>query len=292
MSTGATPTGLRIVAFHNLPAAYRGVAAWAERAGHTLALVVTTPGPPARRTTGYREIVATAPPGQDVLVTTRLRRVALPLIRALEPDLILSFTFPYLIPPEIIAIPRIAAVNLHPTPLPQYRGPNPLRMIYDGAPTLGATMHYMENAFDTGAILSQHSAPMPTAIAPESIFATWIPLMMGALAEGVERARAGDPGMPQDNALASHSPEFTDEERWLDWQLPKATLQRRATALNIFGPSAKAMIDGQAYLIARLEPVADEVSEKPGTITNRSDETLTISVADGAVRVTASPIMD
>lgn len=291
MQSERARTGLRIVAFHNLPPAYRIAAAWAERMGHTLALVVTTPGPRTRRTMLYRGILATVPPEQNVLVTTRLRRVALPLIEALAPDLILSFTFPYRLPPEILAIPRVAAVNLHPTPLPRYRGPNPMRMIYDGSPTLGATLHYLDNEFDTGAILSQAEGPMPEILSTESVFAAWGPLMMRALAEGMERAIAGDRGRPQDHALATYSPEFSEEERWLDWTLPKATLYHRAAGLNIVG-ATKAMIEGQAYHIPHLEPVADTPSAAPGAVIDRSDEALIIAVADGAVRVTAAPMAE
>jgi methionyl-tRNA formyltransferase len=291
MSGKNAKTGLQIVAFHNLQPAYRIAAAWAERMGHTLSLVVTTPGPSTRRTTLYRAILATAPPEQDVLVTTRLRRVALPLIEALAPDLILSFTFPYRLPPEILAIPRIAAVNLHPTPLPRYRGPNPMRMIYDGAPMLGATLHYLDNDFDTGAILSQAEGPMPEILSTETVFGAWGPLMMRALSEGMERAIAGDPGRPQNHALATGSPEFSEVERWLDWGLPSATLYHRAAGLNIVG-AAKGMIDGQAYRIQRLEPVTDATPAPPGAIVDRSDETMIIAVADGAVRVTATPISD
>ena len=70
-----------IVTFNVLPIAYGLVTRWAEENGHTIALVVTTPGPSTRRTPTYSGVVAMAPPGVDVLVTTRLRRVALPLIR-------------------------------------------------------------------------------------------------------------------------------------------------------------------------------------------------------------------
>ena len=142
--------GLRIVTFNVLPPAYQMVAGWAQQMGHQLVLVVTTPGPSTRRTPTYREIVATAPAGQDVLVTTRLRRVAAPLIRELKPDLVVSMTFPYRIPPEITSIPRYGAVNLHPAPLPYYRGPNPLRGIYENFPTIGATLHRTEEDFRYG----------------------------------------------------------------------------------------------------------------------------------------------
>ncbi len=60
--------------------------------------------------------------GQRRICDDAAARVALPLIRELRPDLIVSFTFPYRVPPEITAIPRYGAVNLHPTVLPAIAG--------------------------------------------------------------------------------------------------------------------------------------------------------------------------
>jgi len=67
---------LRIVTFNILSFAYRVVADWAERHGHELALVVTTPGPASRRNMRYREIVAGVPPTQEVVVTSKVGRLA------------------------------------------------------------------------------------------------------------------------------------------------------------------------------------------------------------------------
>src|SRR2546427_10895120 len=71
-----TTTGLRIVTFNVLPPAYQLVVQWAGQFQHTILLVVTTPGPSTRRTPSYRGVLDSAPIGQDVLVTTRLRRAA------------------------------------------------------------------------------------------------------------------------------------------------------------------------------------------------------------------------
>ena len=106
--------------------------------------------------------------------------------------MIVSFSFPYRIPPEICAIPRYGAVNLHPTALPAYRGPNPLRVIYEGYPLLGATLHWTEEEFDTGRILAQRTASLPANVTPEAVMALWPPLIMGALAAGIAQAVAGD----------------------------------------------------------------------------------------------------
>ncbi|MGI8690473.1 MAG: methionyl-tRNA formyltransferase [Thermomicrobiales bacterium] len=286
-------TGLRVVTFNILPLAYGLVARWAEENGHIVVLVVTTPGPPTRRTPTYQGVIEMAKPGVDVLVTTRLRRVALPLIRALAPDLIVSFTFPYRIPPELTAIPRYGAVNLHPTVLPSYRGPNVARPIYEGAPEIGATLHWTEEEYDNGRILSQQSALLPEDVTGEMIGALWGPLMARTLAEGAARAVAGDPGTPQDDARATYAAPFTEEERWLNWAEPKYTLQRKAVALNLLGPpGAKARIAGEPYRVQRVEALPDAQAASPGVVLDRTEDGFVVGVADGAVQVTAAPLAD
>ncbi len=287
------PSGLRVVTFNILPLAYGLVKRWAEENGHTIILVVTTPGPSTRRTPSYTGVVGMAPPGVDVLVTTRLRRVALPLIRELRPDLIVSFTFPYRIPPELTAIPRYGAVNLHPTVLPSYRGPNVARPIYEGAPAIGATLHWTEEEYDNGRILSQHAAPLPEDVTGEMIGTLWAPLMMRTLAEGVMRAVAGDPGTPQDHARATYAAPFTEAERWLDWAEAKYTLQRKAVALNLLGPpGAKARIAGEPYRLRHVEALPDVRTASPGVVLDHIEGGFVVAVVDGAVRVTAAPIAE
>jgi methionyl-tRNA formyltransferase len=292
MSETQSTKGLRIVTFNVLPPAYQMVAGWAQQLGHKIVLVVTTPGPTTRPMPMYRGVVNAAPRDQDVLITTRLRRVAAPLIRELKPDLVLSMTFPYRIPPEITSIPRYGAVNLHPAPLPYYRGPNPIRMVYEGFPTIGATLHRTEEDFDTGVIYSLQTAPLPEPTTPEAVMATWAPLMMKALADGVARAVAGESGTPQDHSKATYAAEFTEAEHWLNWSEPQVVLQRKVTALNLFGqPTAKARIDGASYLVARVEPLPDVAAKAAaGAVLERSEDSLIVCVGDGALRVQATPL--
>ena len=88
-------TPLRIVTFNVQPMAYELVSNWIRQTNNKHVLAVTTPGPTTRPTPSYQGIVATASREVDILVTRRLRNMATPLIRALQPDLIISFTFPY-----------------------------------------------------------------------------------------------------------------------------------------------------------------------------------------------------
>src|SRR5262245_13557280 len=69
-------------------------------------LVVTTPGPPTRPMTGYKDIVANIPPGVDVLVTSHIKRLAR-MLAPLEPDLIFVSGFPWRFPADLLALPRL-----------------------------------------------------------------------------------------------------------------------------------------------------------------------------------------
>lgn len=77
-------------------------------------------------------------------------------ILKLNADVILVGTWHEKIKKEILDLPVIASVNVHPSFLPKYRGPNPyLQTILHGEKTSGITFHLMDEDFDKGAILSQ-----------------------------------------------------------------------------------------------------------------------------------------
>jgi methionyl-tRNA formyltransferase len=291
MSTSPHHPPLRVVTFNVYPQAYAIVCQWAEQGGHRIELVVTTPGSKVRQTPSYQAVLSSAAPTKDVLVTTRLRKVAQPLISALQPDLIISFSFPHRIPPEICAIPRYGAVNLHPTVLPAYRGPNPLRPIYEGYPLLGATLHWTTAAFDTGNILAQHTMPLPVNITPEAVSALWPPLRLGALTEGIARAVAGDAGTVQDHSQATYAGFFTEEESWLTPADTQQVMQRKCTALSFaLSTGAKLRLGDQVYLVTRVDPLNAAQVAAPGTIIEQTDRGLTLQVADGCVQIQATPV--
>lgn len=74
----------------------------------------------------------------------------------LNADVILVGTWKEKLNKEIVNLPVIASVNVHPSFLPKYRGPNPyLQTILNGEKSSGITFHLMDKKFDNGAILAQ-----------------------------------------------------------------------------------------------------------------------------------------
>jgi methionyl-tRNA formyltransferase len=71
-------------------------------------------------------------------------------------DIIFVGTWKEKIEKATFDIPTIGTINLHPSLLPKYRGPNPyLQTILHGEEYSGITMHLVDENYDTGAILSQ-----------------------------------------------------------------------------------------------------------------------------------------
>ncbi len=282
------PTKLRVITFNYLPIAYRLATEWIHENGHQHILAITTPGPTSRPTPAYREVVESAPRNVDMLVTTRLRQVATPFIRALKPDIILSFTFPYRITPEICAIPTFGAVNIHPSILPAYRGPNPMRQFYEGASKFGSTAHWIAPDYDTGNILSQASAELPKFVTSTTT-RQWAALIRQSIADGMAKAIAGDKGIPQDDSQATYAAAFTNEEQWLNFDEQSDIILRKTVALNLTGGLAKARINGEFFKINCAKVVRGDYNAATGSVIKRDQSGFIMKTVDGALRLQTQP---
>lgn len=79
----------------------------------------------------------------------------LEILKSIKPDYIIGIHFPYLISKEVLNIPIIGFLNLHPAYLPYNRGwHTPSWAIMDETP-IGATLHFMAEALDAGDIIYQ-----------------------------------------------------------------------------------------------------------------------------------------
>lgn len=77
------------------------------------------------------------------------------LLRSMDLDYIFGIHFPYIIPGEILSIPKIGFLNLHPAYLPYNKGWNtPSWAIIDKTP-YGATLHFMTENLDEGDVIHQ-----------------------------------------------------------------------------------------------------------------------------------------
>ena len=83
------------------------------------------------------------------------------LLQSLNVDVLLVCVCKNILRKEVLAIPNMKFVNVHPSLLPRYRGPTPtFWMLYYGEHETGVTYHLMTSNIDEGKILAQRSMPL------------------------------------------------------------------------------------------------------------------------------------
>ena len=96
----------------------------------------------------------------------------IPKFQALAPDYIFSFYYRFMIPEQILACAKIAALNMHGSLLPKYRGRAPVNWaILHGETETGATLHVMEAKPDAGDIVRQATVSIDPDETATDVFA-------------------------------------------------------------------------------------------------------------------------
>jgi methionyl-tRNA formyltransferase len=129
-------------------------------------LLILPEYPPAQRLPyADRQILATAPQqrllqqAQDIEIAyaPALRQASCAsLIEQHAIDFLLVACWPYLIDSILIDSARKAALNMHPSLLPDFRGPNPVEQQLDCRQArFGVSLHLLNRHFDQGDIIAQ-----------------------------------------------------------------------------------------------------------------------------------------
>jgi methionyl-tRNA formyltransferase len=284
----------RVLVFTNIPGGlvYTMLDDVLRPLGHRIVGVVTTPGPPRRRSRDYLDVVAAVRPGVDVVVSNHPQRWAA-MLAPLRPDLIVSGGFPWRIPAEVLALPRLGAINLHPALLPKYRGPSAIEWAFrNGELETGFTVHRLSAEFDTGPILAQARVPIADEDDIDSLLGKLLPHVPGLLRTALERVARGEPGEPQDELQASYAGVFEDDWRIIDWERPAREIHNQVRSwigVRDVPKGAFAEIDGETVLVikTRLLPDAMNGGEPPGTVLSRSGERLVVQTGSGPLEIVA-----
>src|ERR1035437_9571819 len=193
-------------------------------ADHEIALVVTQPDRPVGRD---RQL--TAPPVKLAALEAGLAVVQPEKIRnnpefraqleAIAPDAIVVVAYGRLIPPWMLALPRLGCINLHASLLPRYRGAAPIQWaVAMGDAFTGNTTMLLEEGLDTGPILLQQTVeigPNQTAVELFDILArSGAPLVVETL---VGLAAGTIHLQPQNHEGATFAPLLDREDGRMDF---------------------------------------------------------------------------
>ena len=254
-------------------------------AGHRIKAAYTQPPRPSGR--GHRlqpspvQVLA-GRHGLTVHCPTTLRDPAAQQeFAAIGADAAVVAAYGLILPPPVLAAPRLGCLNVHASLLPRWRGAAPIqRAILAGDAETGVTIMRMDEGLDTGPMLLRQAVPIgPKATAGEltnSLAALGSDLMAAAL----DRLARGElVAHPQPPDGVTYARKLRREEARLDWRRPAVQLERQVRA---FDPWPGAWFEGRGERVRVLEAeVIPGPGTPPGTVI---DEAPTIACGTGALR--------
>lgn len=207
-------------------------------------------------------------------------------LAALQPDLMVVAAYGLLLPPEVLAIPRLGCINVHASLLPRWRGAAPIqRAILAGDTSTGITIMQMDAGLDTGAMLAKASCPISPRDTGASLHDRLALLGGDALLGVVDSLHDGEALVAevQDDALATYASKLNKEEALIQWHQDAEHIARHIRAFNNV-PVAHTRLHGEPVRIWQARVLSDDISvEQPGTIIRADKHGLAVACGDGNV---------
>lgn len=166
-------------------------------------------------------------------------------IKDLQPDLIVVVAYGFILPQEILDVPKYGAINIHASLLPKYRGASPIQSaILNGDKETGVSIMLIDDQMDHGALLGQRkikitdNLPSPDGLRQagdnfESLHDKLAQLGADLLSETLPKYIAGKiKPVSQDDTQATYCKILTKEDGKIDWTKSADEIERQVRAFS------------------------------------------------------------
>jgi methionyl-tRNA formyltransferase len=215
-------------------------------------------------------------------------------LRTEQIDLLLNVHSLYIIHPDLLAVPRWGAYNLHPGPLPRYAGLNSVSWaIYRGEKEHGVTIHKMEAGIDTGATVFQELFPIAdddTAFTVSFKCTQCGVALMLKLLDTVSATPDDLPLVPQDLTRREYFGPEIPQKGWLSWLAPAQNIVNFVRACD-YSPfhspwgHATTRLGNEDLGVIKVSRTGLPTEASPGTIGQVSDSGAFVAAGDEWVLV-------
>ena len=240
-------------------------------AGHTVIGVVTQPDRPAGRGGALQpppvKVVALEL-GLPVLQPPTLKTPdATAALAALQPDVGVVAAYGEILRKDVLALPPLGYLNIHPSLLPLYRGPSPVAAaLLGGDDITGVSVMRLERAMDAGPILAQATIPLPPTARNGPLTEQLFEIGAELLVRVLPLYAAGQiTPVVQDHGAATFSSMLSKADGQLDWTLPALVLERRIRAFDPW-PGTWTTVEGTTLKILAAHIEAASADAVPGAV--------------------------
>ncbi len=237
------------------------------------------PGPVKERALGLGIAVEQPATLRDEAAVRRLASYA--------PDVMVVVAYGLLLPPPVLAVPRLGCLNIHGSLLPRWRGAAPIhRAVLAGDLQTGVTIMQMDAGLDTGPMLLRRE----TAIGPREtsgdLHDRLAALGAQAVVEAIDAWRAGRIApVPQPAEGVTYAAKLRKEEARIDWTQPAEAIDRAVRAFQPW-PVAETRWRGEQLRVWAAHPVAAGAGPAaPGAVVEAADGRIVVATGQGALQL-------
>ena len=216
---------------------------------------------------------------------------ALDELHVLKPDLCVVAAYGQILSPDMLAIPRLGAVNLHASILPKYRGAAPVaHAILAGETETGVTIFQIEPKLDAGPILGVESTTLGAKETTGDVTARLAQLAVPLTTRIVNQIEAGTVRQtPQDPRQVTFAPRFRKADGAIDWTQSADQIDRHVRAMQPW-PSPFTFFRHASQKPLRLilletEPVESDAAIAPGEPRIVDDGRLLVGTGEQAIEI-------
>lgn len=205
--------------------------------------------------------------GLPVLQPERLDATARDQVAALAPDLLVCFAYGRIFGPRFLGLFPRGGINVHPSLLPQFRGPSPINAaILAGLDRTGITVQTLAQDMDAGDVILQQEIRLDGSETAGSLGAYCADAGAGLLLAALDLLERGTAcPVPQDGALASYCHLISKDDGHIDWSRPARELERIVRAYAPW-PRAWTTWNGQKLYLDVTEALAPEPDTAPAPV--------------------------
>lgn len=209
------------------------------------------------------------------------------LVDALAADIMVVVAYGLILPPAVLAMPRLGCLNVHGSLLPRWRGAAPIqRALWAGDDATGVTIMQMDAGLDTGDMLYKATCAIQPDDTSASLYEKLADIGPQALLDTLSHCAAGTLSpQTQDAEQATYAEKLTKEEAHLDWSYPAAQLSRCVRAFNPW-PISFFNVAGQAIKVWQANVLDVDTSAAPGTIIKADKTGIQVATAEGVLNMT------
>lgn len=205
----------------------------------------------------------------------------------LAPDLIVTAAFGQFLPTKLLKAAQIAAINVHASLLPKYRGGAPVHYaVMNNDAETGVSIIYMIKKMDAGDIISQQSIPIEKTDDVGSMFDKLSLLGRDLLLETLPKLIAGEVHpVPQDESKVTFSPTIKPDEEEVDFNLSAEMIDAKIRGLRPF-PTSYIILAGTRTKLWDVTVLPEKTALTPGKVVLHEKHRLVLSTGDhGTIQI-------